>query len=309
MVAADKIDPAPKNPQFALAVRGYNQHQVDERVGKLVADLRDASKKRDEAMETVAELSKSLSYAQREVEDSKAGLVRMTSSPSGASAMAERVRMMMQLAEEEIAELRAKAEEDAKATREEAEKDAHATRRAAEKAIKDLQTAHDAQLEAARAENERSIREAAELREKQDADAKARREADLKAALDAVESKRAAAERAAADEEKAAKDRLGKIVSDAENRRATAEQQAKQAFEFRRRVTEQLSTTNTALQEALKHLVPLEGSQDQEPQNPQNQAPQAPQNQPPQAQAPKSVPAPQPTPRTSNSVNPQQRAK
>jgi colicin import membrane protein len=277
MVAADKIDPAPKNSQFALAVRGYNQHQVDERVAKLASDLRDASQKRDEAMDTVAELSKSLSYAQRELADSKAGLVRMTSSPSGASAMAERVRMMMQLAEEEIAELRLKAEEDAKSTREEAEKDAQATRRAAEKAIKDLQTAHDAELEAARVENDRLIREATELRDKQDAEAKARREATEKKALEEVEVKRAAAEKVAADEEKAAKERLGKIVTDAENRRATAEAQANQALEFRRKVTEQLSTTNTALQEALKHLVPMETPQSS-PSPQVKEAPKAQQN-------------------------------
>lgn len=256
MVAVDKTDPAPKTSQFAVAMRGYNQHQVDERVTKLAADLKNASHKRDEAMQTVTELSKALSYAQRELADAKAGLVRMTSSPSGASAMAERVRMMMQLAEEEIAELKAKAEEDAAATRAEADKDAHTTRRNAEKAAKDAQAEHDAQLEAARAENERLNLEAAQLRDKLDAEAQQRREGIEKKALDELEAKKAEILRAAAAEEAEAKDRLGKLVSDAENRRSVAEEQANQALEFRRKVTERLTATNTAMQEALKYLVP-----------------------------------------------------
>jgi colicin import membrane protein len=254
MVAIDKTDPAPKTSPFTIAVRGYNQRQVDERLTKLSADLKTAAQKRDEAMATATELSKSLSYAQRELADAKAGLVRMTSSPSGATAMAERVRMMMQLAEEEIAELKAKAEEDAAATRAEADKEAHSTRRAAEKAAKDLQAEHEAQIEAAKAENDRLTREAAELRVTLDA------EAAEKEALDALATKKAEAERVAAEEEAAAKDRLGKIVTDAENQRAEAQAQAKQALEFRRKVTEQLTLTNTALQEALKHLVPGEAT-------------------------------------------------
>jgi colicin import membrane protein len=260
MVAIDKTDPAPKTSPFTIAVRGYNQRQVDERLTKLSADLKTASQKRDEAMATATELSKSLSYAQRELADAKAGLVRMTSSPSGATAMAERVRMMMQLAEEEIAELKAKAEEDAAATRAEADKEAHATRRAAEKAAKDLQAEHEAQIEAAKAENDRLTREAAELRVTLDAEATQRREAAEKEALDALATKKAEAERVAAEEEAAAKERLGKIVTDAENQRAEAQAQAKQALEFRRKVTEQLTLTNTALQEALTHLVPGEAT-------------------------------------------------
>jgi colicin import membrane protein len=260
MVAVDKTDPAPKTSQFAVAMRGYNQHQVDERVTKLAADLKNASHKRDEAMATVTELSKALSYAQRELADAKAGLVRMTSSPSGASAMAERVRMMMQLAEEEIAELKAKAEEDAAATRAEADKEAHATRRAAEKAAKDAQAEHEAELEAARAENERQNREAAELRDKLDTEARQRREGIEKKALDELEAKKAEILRSAAAEEAEAKDRLGKLVSDAENRRAVAEEQANQALEFRRKVTERLTATNTAMQEALKYLVPADAN-------------------------------------------------
>jgi chromosome segregation ATPase len=260
MVAVDKTDPAQKTSQFALAVRGYNQHQVDERVTKLAADLKSASHKRDEAMATVTELSKALSYAQRELADAKAGLVRMTSSPSGASAMAERVRMMMQLAEEEIAELKAKAEEDAAATRAEADKDAHTARRAAEKAAKDLQTEHETELAAARAESERQNREAAELRDKLDAEATQRREAAEKTALDELEAKKAEILSSAAAEEAEAKERLGKIVSDAENRRAVAEEKANQALEFRRKVTERLTATNIAMQEALKYLTPAEAN-------------------------------------------------
>ncbi|MCU1683871.1 MAG: hypothetical protein JWQ81_4610 [Amycolatopsis sp.] len=257
MVAPDKVDSvAPTDSHFAIAVRGYNQRQVDERLTRLADDLKAAARGRDEAVATSAELTKALSYAQQELSDAKAGLVRMTASPSGAGAMAERVRMMMQLAEEEIAELKTKAGEDAQATRDDADKFAHSTRRAAEKEAKDRQAEHEAEIAAARAESGRLDADAAAARAKLDAEAKERREAADKKAEDTIAAKKAEAEKAASGAEFEAKDRLGKIVSDAEKRRSDAEAQAKQALEFRRKVTERMTATNVALQEALKHLTP-----------------------------------------------------
>jgi hypothetical protein len=256
MVAVEKTNPAPKNSDFAIAVRGYNQRQVDERVTRLSADLKSAARSRDEAVATAAELTKALNYAQQELTDAKAGLVRMTSSPSGAGAMAERVRMMMQLAEEEITELKAKAEEDADATRAEADNYAHATRRAAEKEAKDLQAEQEQKAADAEAETERLNREADELRQKLDGEAQQHRDAADKEAADALAARKAEADRVAAEEEAAVRERVGKIAAEAENRRAVAEEQAKQALEFRRKVTEQMTVTNAALQEALRHLTP-----------------------------------------------------
>lgn len=257
MVAPDKVDPAtPTDSHFAVAVRGYNQRQVDERLTRLSDDLKAAARSRDDAVATSAELTKALSYAQKELADAKAGLVRMTSSPSGAGAMAERVRMMMQLAEEEIAELKSKAGEDAESTRGDADNYAHSTRRAAEKEAKDRQAEHEAQIAAARADSERLDKEAAAARAKLDAEAKERREEADRKAEGVIKDKKAKAEQAAAAAEAEAKERLGKIVTDAEKRRSDAEAQAKQALDFRRKVTERMTATNVALQEALKHLTP-----------------------------------------------------
>ena len=124
MVAPEKPQSAPKTAQFAVGVRGYNQRQVDERLAELTKELRETSRNRDDAVATSADLTKALAYAQKELAETKAALARMSSSPSGAGAMAERVRMMMQLAEEEIADLRSAAEADAASTRDQAGCDA-----------------------------------------------------------------------------------------------------------------------------------------------------------------------------------------
>jgi chromosome segregation ATPase len=287
MVAVDKIDPAHKTSDFAIAMRGYNQRQVDERVTRLSADLEATARSRDEAVATAAELTKALSYVQQELTDAKAGLVRMSSSPSGAGAMAERVRMMMQLAEEEIAELKARAEEDAAATRAEADKYAHTTHRTAEQEAKKMLAEQQRRAADAQAESDRLNIEADELRQTLDAEAQQRRDAaDAEAwqrrdaadkqAADVLAARKAEAYRVAAAEEAAVKDRVGKIVADAENRRSVAEEQAKQALEFRRRVTEQMTLTNAALQEALRHLAPYPPSEDETEQESEEDAESAP---------------------------------
>ena len=53
-----------------------------------------------------------------------------------------------------------------------------------------------------------------------------------------------------------AEERATTLVADAERQLAEAEHNRTQAFEFRREVTERLTATNSALQEALKELVP-----------------------------------------------------
>src|SRR2546430_17102330 len=100
MVAPEKPQPAPKTAQFAVGVRGYNQRQVDERLAELTKEFRETARSRDEAVATSSDLSKALAYAQKELAETKAALARMSSSPSGPGAMAERVRRMLPVPEE-----------------------------------------------------------------------------------------------------------------------------------------------------------------------------------------------------------------
>src|SRR6184192_3974112 len=184
MVAPEK--PKPQTPhktaQFAVGVRGYNQRQVDERIAELTKELKETAHNRDDAVATSADLTKALAYAQKELADTKAALARMSSSPSGAGAMAERVRMMMQLAEEEIADLRSAAEADAASTREQADKYAHETRRTADKLAKDAEEERARLLSEAKGEIEKLNAAAGAKRVELAAAAeRARQEADTKA--------------------------------------------------------------------------------------------------------------------------------
>ncbi len=310
MVAPEKTAPqAPsaKSPQFAGSVRGYDKRQVDERLAELSTELKQTSRNRDEAVATAGELTKALGHAQKELDETKAALVRMSASPSGAGAMAERVRMMMQLAEEEIADLKAAAEADAKSTRAEADRYAHETQRASDKAAKDAQ-----------AESERLNSEAAQKRKELDMESVRTRAAADKKAEEASAARRAEAEKVAADKiaeadrvsadkraeaerlsaEKIAKsekssaediaakqEQVAEALTDAKTKQAEAQQARKLALELRSKVAERLSATDVAVQEAIKLLAP---------------APEA----PAAAAAPKAAEAPKPVPAKTNGPRP-----
>lgn len=292
MVAPEKTAPqAPsaKSSQFAGAVRGYDKRQVDERLAELAAEIKQASRSRDEAVATAGELTKALGHAQKELDETKAALVRMSSSPSGAGAMAERVRMMMQLAEEEIADLKAAAEADAKSTRAEADKYAHETQRAIDKAAKDAQAEREKLLADAKAEIDRLNSEAAQKRKELDMESVRARAAADKKAEEASAARRADAEKASADKiaeadrvsaakraeaeristEKIAKaekssaediaakqEQVAEALADAKTQQAEAQQARKLALELRSKVADRLSATDVAVQEAIRLLAP-----------------------------------------------------
>jgi cell division septum initiation protein DivIVA len=258
MVAPEKSEPAAKTAQFAVGMRGYNQSQVDERLAKLEGELKSSARKRDEAIATSSELSKSLSYAQKELADTKAALVRMSSSPSGAGAMAERVRMMMQLAEEEIADLKSAAEADAASTRGEADKYAHESQRNVDKLAKEAQAEREKLLADARAAAAAADAASAKKRGEQDAEAQRVRAAADKKAEDASAAKRAEAERLAAEDVKTRKEQAAAALADANRQQTEATQQRKLALDLRAKVADRLSATDVAVQEAIRLLAPAE---------------------------------------------------
>lgn len=239
-----------RNAQFATAFRGYDQVQVDEHVKKLKDDLAGASRHRDEATASVAELTKSLSYAQKELTDAKAALTRLVEDPAGPAAMSERVKTMMQLAEEEIADLREKAEKDAASTRDAADSYADKTRQKAQ------------------AEAERLGKEAETRRDQLDKDANVRRagldkEADERRAAadkkseEEIAAKRAETERAVAELQSSAKERTDAMLADAEKQLAEAKAARKESLELRATVADRLAASHTALQDALERLGPV----------------------------------------------------
>ena len=280
MVAPEKPQSAPKTTQFAVGVRGYNQRQVDERLAELTKEMRETARSRDEAVATSSDLTKALAYAQKELAETKAALARMSSSPSGAGAMAERVRMMMQLAEEEIADLRAAAEADAASTRDQADKYAHETRRTADKLAKDAEEERARLLSEAKGEIEklnaaagakRVEQAAAAERARKEADAKAeaaaaaaRQEADRVASEELARKKKAfedeyAAKKKAFDDEVARKQQeTESALTSARAQQTEADRNRKLALDLRKKVAERIAATDVAVQEAMRLLAPVE---------------------------------------------------
>jgi chromosome segregation ATPase len=262
MVAPEKPKPpsVPKSVQFAVGVRGYNQRQVDERIAELTKELKETAHNRDEAVATSADLTKALSYAQKELADTKAALARVSSSPSGAGAMAERVRMMMQLAEEEIADLRAAAEADAAATREEADKYSQETRRTSDRLAREAEDERKRLMAQAQEEIKKQDEAAAAKRDELDAVAlRARQEADEKAAAEA-KAKREEADRIAAEEITLKKQETDAALADAKQKQAEADKNRTLALDLRKKVAERLAATDAAVQEAIRLLAPTEDS-------------------------------------------------
>src|SRR3954451_22472829 len=124
-MSAGDSDATPRLPHFDTVIRGYNQRQVNERVTRLTYDLPHATKSRDEAVSKVAELTKALGSVQQQLLESRSRLARISANPNSTEGMTERVQLMMQLAEEEIADFKAVADDYARSTRTEADQYNH----------------------------------------------------------------------------------------------------------------------------------------------------------------------------------------
>ena len=123
---------ADKVPHFDTVLRGYNPRQVNERVTRLTYDLRHASKGRDEAVSKVGELTKSLGSLQQQLLETTTRLNRISANPNSTEGMTERVRLMMELANEEIADFKRQADDYAQGVRAEADTHAAGVRTAAD---------------------------------------------------------------------------------------------------------------------------------------------------------------------------------
>jgi V/A-type H+-transporting ATPase subunit G/H len=114
MAGADEAaGPDARRPNhFDVVIRGYNTRQVNERVTRLEFDLRTATRERDLARAGNAELAKRLGAAEEELTVLRARVRQLADSPVTGDNVNERVRMMLDLAQEEIAEHRRAAERE-----------------------------------------------------------------------------------------------------------------------------------------------------------------------------------------------------
>lgn len=267
---APQPSPAATGPaQFATAFKGYDKIAVDTHIGKLKDELAATARHRDEATYSVAELTKALGYAQKELTDTKSALTRMADDPAGAAAMSERVKTMMRLAEEEIGELREKAQKEADATRDAADAYADKTRQKAQAVAEQLAkeaeaeraTADQKALELRKAMQRKAEDEVALMRtetEKRVAAHKAQVEQQVAQHKAQVEQQVAAhkseVEKRVAELEASSKQRTETMLSDAHKQLTEAKAMRKEALELRNLVFERLSASNSALQDALERL-------------------------------------------------------
>jgi V/A-type H+-transporting ATPase subunit G/H len=114
MAGADEAagQDARRPDHFDVVLRGYNTRQVNERVTRLEYDLRTALRERDLAREGNAELAKRLGAAEEERTALRERVRKLADQPVTGENVNERVRMMMDLAAEEIAEQRRAAERE-----------------------------------------------------------------------------------------------------------------------------------------------------------------------------------------------------
>src|SRR3954471_92468 len=101
---------------FDVVLRGYDRNQVAETIERLEADFRIAIADRDAAAARATDLGGQLSAMHAEIESLRRKAA--TASAPTFENISERIQHMLQLAEEEAAEIRRMAEADASAVRE-----------------------------------------------------------------------------------------------------------------------------------------------------------------------------------------------
>src|SRR5919206_9922 len=101
---------------FDVVLRGYDKHQVAETIERLEADFRIALADRDAAVGRSSDLASQLSAMHGEIEALRRKAA--TASAPTFENISERIQHMLQLAEEEAAEIRRAAETEAHAVRE-----------------------------------------------------------------------------------------------------------------------------------------------------------------------------------------------
>ncbi len=113
MTGDEAAGPDARRPNhFDVVIRGYNTRQVNERVTRLEYDLRTAGRERDLAQAGNAELAKRLGAAEEELTALRERVRKLADEPLSGENVNERVRIIMDLAAEEIREQRGAAERE-----------------------------------------------------------------------------------------------------------------------------------------------------------------------------------------------------
>lgn len=110
-------------PEFDVAMRGYDRRQVQDHIERMDSDLASAASERDAAMARSADLAAQLASAYAEVESLRRKIRTDVSTVVTAENVSDRIRTMLELAEEEAARLREEAQLYADQTRRSTDED------------------------------------------------------------------------------------------------------------------------------------------------------------------------------------------
>ena len=214
-------DPAtpPQDGVFLVGRRGYDPHQVDAHLRRVDAEIRILVADRDAAVDQAAQLGRELDEARLRADRLRTQVRTMAARPSDVQGMSERMRTMLRLAEDEVADMLRRA--DAEVARRLGETDANA-----ESVLGTVEQQAAQIRDAARVEAEAMVAAAAHRQSETEAACAAQREAVAAERTAARQSMTEAAERA--DRARA------HAWADSEARRATVEEDFRIAMDQRR---------------------------------------------------------------------------
>jgi vacuolar-type H+-ATPase subunit H len=224
-------EPLPRQPYtgFEVVRRGYDQAQVDEHLRRLDAEIRILETDRDAAVDQSMQLNRELDDSRARAERLRAQVRTLVSPQQSVQGMSERMRSMLRLAEDEVAEMLMRAETEVNKRVSEADQRAN-------RLLADARTEAD--------EIRRTASDDAEL---------TRRECDARRAELAVEA-RSHAERLAAEADRSQQELAAARAALADERRAHAEALAARSAEVDQEIVEaraRLEADRRAHQEAV----------------------------------------------------------
>src|SRR6185312_11519329 len=114
----------PPSDGFTVGRRGYDPQQVDAHLRRLDAEIRILVADRDAAVDQAAQLGRELDEARLRADRLRTQVRTMAARPSDVQGMSERMRTMLRLAEDEVADMLRRA--DAEVARRLGETDANA---------------------------------------------------------------------------------------------------------------------------------------------------------------------------------------
>ncbi|MDT0351157.1 coiled-coil domain-containing protein [Pseudonocardia charpentierae] len=209
----------PSDGVFTVGRRGYDPHQVDAHLRRMDAEIRILVADRDAAVDQAAQLGRDLDEARLRADRLRTQVRTMAARPSDVQGMSERMRTMLRLAEDEVADMLRRADEEVARRIGDAERSVGQITEGARREAADI-------LGRARAEAETTLAGAAKHRAEAEAAAAADRES--------IAVERDTAARAIALANASAEQERTSAWAESERRRATVEEDFSIAMDQRR---------------------------------------------------------------------------